>query len=135
MNLQMTTPYHSATFLRRALQADSLFSGASGILLAVASQPLAAFLGLDNAFILVELGIALLLYAAALYWQAGQETLNRWFTIAVIDLNILWVIGSVLLLFTNWVSFTSAGWWAVALVADAVAVFAILQYVGLRRMN
>ncbi len=50
-------------------------------------------------------------------------------------LNVAWVVGSYIILFTNWASLTNAGWWAVAVVADIVTIFAVVQYVGLRRLN
>ena len=49
-------------------------------------------------------------------------------------LDVLWVLGSVALIFSNQIPLTVAGKWAVALVADVVALFAVLQYVGVRRM-
>ena len=54
---------------------------------------------------------------------------------AILLMDIAWVVGSALLLFTGWVSFTTAGWWAVLLVADVVALFAILEFVGIRRLQ
>jgi hypothetical protein len=49
-------------------------------------------------------------------------------------LDALWVSGSVIILFTDLVPLTTVGYWAVAIVADIVAVLAILQYIGLRRL-
>ena len=53
----------------------------------------------------------------------------------VIALDVLWVLGSVLLIFTDLVPLSIGGKWTVALIADIVALFAILQYVGLRRQQ
>ena len=41
--------------------------------------------------------------------------------------------GSIDILVTDWVPLTTAGWWTVAIVADIVAVFAIVQFYALRR--
>jgi hypothetical protein len=54
---------------------------------------------------------------------------------AVIELDVLWVIGSLILIFTSLVPLTTSGKWAVAITADIVTVCAILQYIGLRRQQ
>ena len=47
--------------------------------------------------------------------------------------NLLWAVDSLLLLVTGWVAPTTLGYAVVVGQALAVAVFAGLQYVGLRR--
>jgi hypothetical protein len=133
--LQMSSQERSIHFLRRVLQADALASGLSGALLIVAAKPLAAFIGVGLPLPLIITGAFLLLYAGGLLQQAAQDSLSRRFVTAVIIINVAWVIGSGLLLLTDLVSLTVAGKWAVALVADLVAVFAGLQFYGLRRLR
>jgi hypothetical protein len=41
----------------------------------------------------------------------------------VIELDVLWVIGSLILVFTDLVPLTAAGKWTVAITADIVTVF------------
>jgi hypothetical protein len=48
-------------------------------------------------------------------------------------LDVAWVAGSVIILVLDLVPFTVAGRWTIILLAEAVAVFAILQYISLRR--
>ena len=52
-----------------------------------------------------------------------------------VELDVVWVVGSAVLLVTKALPFTPVGVWAVAIVADIVAIFAIVQYLGLRRMS
>jgi hypothetical protein len=52
---------------------------------------------------------------------------------AVIIADVAWVAGSVVLLLSGWVPLTTAGKWLVALLADAVGILAVIQYIGLRR--
>src|SRR5688500_13919408 len=133
--LQMSSQERSANFLRRVLQADALASGLSGALLIMAAKPLAAFIGVGLPLPLIVTGVFLLLYAGALLQQAAQDTLSRRFVTAVIVINIAWVVGSSLILLTDLVPLTTAGNWAVAIVADLVAVFAGLEFYGLRRLR
>ncbi len=52
---------------------------------------------------------------------------------AVIVLDVAWVAGSALILLFDLVPLTTAGRWTIALLAEVVALFAILQTIGLRR--
>lgn len=124
----------SAAFLRRVIRADGLFSGFSGLLLMAAAAPLAAFLGLSTPWVLAAIGVTLLLYAADLWTIAAQKPISRRLTIAVITADVAWVLASWAIILTGWPALTTPGAWAVAIVSDVVILFAILKYVGLRRM-
>lgn len=119
--------------LRGVLQANMIFSGLSGLLLAVAAAPLRQWLDVPATWPLVVIGIGLLGFAWLLFLIARQSPIDLRQANLIFWLDVAWVIGSALLLFTGWVSFTNAGWWAVLLVADAVALFAIMEFVGIRR--
>lgn len=123
-----------SNLLSRTLQGNGIFSGLSGIVFIVAAGPLATFLGLDAPLVLMIIGVSLLLYAVGLFQTAAREPLNRSFVVTTIVLDAAWVAGSWLLLLTGWLPLTTEGKWAVAIVAEIVSVFAILQYIGLRRM-
>jgi hypothetical protein len=76
----------------------------------------------------------LLLYGWQIYSAAKAENINRGFAQFAVYADLVWVLGSAILIFTSLVPFTTAGKWAIAIVADIVLVFAVLQFVGLRRM-
>lgn len=134
MNTHLTTG-DSSTLLRRALVANALFSGASGVILALGARPLAAFLGLDNALYLIVTGVLLLLYAADLLYVATRPTVNRTAAWLAVALDLLWVTGSAAILLGGWLSLTTAGKWAVGIVAELVFLFALFQYLGIRRLG
>ena len=119
--------------LRRALQGNASFSVVSGALILAMNRTLVEFLGLPSSASLAQLGIALLGYGAWLLWTARREKIkivNAW--IAVI-LDIVWVVGSYALLVG--VRFSIGGKWAVALVAELVFLFAVIEWLGLRRVG
>jgi len=119
--------------LRRALQGNALFSMISGAFILAINRGLVEFLGLPSNVSLTPLGIGLLGYAVWLLWNAKREKiriLDAW--IAVI-LDIVWVVGSYALLLA--VRFSSGGKWAVVLVAELVFLFAVMQWLGLRRVS
>lgn len=121
--------------LRGVLQANMIFSGLSGLLLAAAATPLRSWLGVPATWPLVVIGIGLLGFAWLLFQIARQSPLDLRQANFIFWLDVAWVVGSALLLFTGWVSFTNAGWWAVLLVADVVALFAIIEFIGIRRAH
>jgi hypothetical protein len=49
--------------------------------------------------------------------------------------DVAWVLASVVVVVSGWAPLTAAGVWAIMIVADIVAVFAVAQYVGLRRAS
>jgi hypothetical protein len=131
----ITKNNQGSNLLKNALRGNALFSGTSGLVALAAAQSLAAFTGINPPIIFVVLGIALILYAVDLWWVASRETINRRFAWAAIILDVLWVVGSIAILLSGWLPLTVAGSWTIALLAEAVAIFAVLQFIGLRRSN
>lgn len=118
-------------FLRRSLRGNAWFSGLSATLLFVTARPIADFLGIEAPWIIRTLGLGLLLYAFWLTMIARRPTPDRREVWATVGLDAAWVLGSALLLLTGPVPLTFAGKWAVGIVADIVATFAVLQTYGL----
>jgi hypothetical protein len=118
--------------LRVALLADAAASGVLGLGLALLSGPLASLLGLPEA-LPRYVGAALLVWAAVVLWLATRSRLPRGAVWAVIGLNALWAADSILLLLTGWIAPTALGLAFILVQAAAVAAFAEIQYVGLKR--
>ena len=122
-----------SNLLRNAPRGNALFSGLSGIVSLLAAQSLATFTGLQEPLVFVVLGVVLILFAIDLIWIASPDIINRRIAVAVILLDAVWVAGSVIILLFDLVPLTVAGRWTIALLAEVVALFAILQTIGLRR--
>jgi len=127
----MTTSQPSI-FLRRALLADAAVSGAAGALMLLGAGPLTGLLGIP-ALLLRVAGLALLPYAALVLRLGRSERPARAAVWAVIAVNLLWAAGCVLLLLAGWIAPTGLGIAFVVAQATAVALFAELQVLGLRR--
>jgi uncharacterized membrane protein len=121
------------TLLRRALQANALFSAISGAFLFALNRALVEFLGLSNNVSLAPMGIGLLGYAGWLLWNARRERIKIAAAWIAVILDLVWVVGSYAVLFA--VRFTNGGKWAVALVAEVVFLFAVMQWLGVRRIG
>ena len=119
-------------FLRRAILADAVFSGASAMLLSFGAGALAPLLNLPEA-LLRETGLFLVAYAALVGWLGSRQSMPKALVWTVIAGNAAWTVASIALLFSGAVTPNLLGQAAVAMQAIAVGVFAELQYLGLRR--
>jgi hypothetical protein len=119
-------------FLRRAIMADALVSGATALLLISAADALAPLLDLPLA-LLRETGLFLIAYTALVGWLATRQAMPKLLVMIVIAGNAAWTLASIALLFSSAVSPNWLG--QVFLVAQAMVpgVLAELQYIGLRR--
>jgi len=122
----------TSTFLRWVLLADAATSGAIGLLMMLGSGLLDQYLGLP-ASLSRYAGLSLLPFAAFLVYLARRENLSPPAVWAVIVLNVLWTADSILLLLGGWIEPTALGYAFVVFQAFGVAVFAGLEYFGLRK--
>ena len=123
----------STRFLRHSLRLDGIASGLTGALLLFGAGPVSALIGLSTPSVARMIGAGLVLYAAALLWNAGRARVSRVETVAAVVLNAGWVLGSIALIELG--VLTTLGNVAVAAVALAVLGFAVLEIVGLRRLR
>ncbi len=138
-NPETTASARSATILRRALTANAVFSGICGLLCVTASASIAGVTGIARAEVF-SLGINLEVFCALLIVLATRKDFSRrWvraLLMAVIAMDVLWVVGSAALLLAPAAPLTAAGRWivfAVALVVADVAYFQLRGFLGLRR--
>lgn len=119
------------TLLRRALLADAVISAATGLLLAVGASLLSDLLQLPEPLLRFA-GLALLPFAAFVAVVATRERVSRAAAWAVVLVNALWALDSVVLLVAGWVAPNLLGFGFVLAQAAVVAGFAALQVMGLR---
>ncbi|MEV6398002.1 hypothetical protein AB0M39_25045 [Streptomyces sp. NPDC051907] len=118
------------TMLRRLLALDAVVTGANGLAYALASGPLGRLLGVDST-LLVELGVLLTLFAAGVGALASRPEPAPTAVKVVVDVNLLWVVGSVAAL-AFWFEPTTAGAVWIPMQALVVGGFAVLQWSALR---
>ncbi len=123
---------HPSLFLRRAIQADAVFSGVSALLLTFAGGALAPWLNLPEA-LLRETGLFLIAYAALVGWLGTRQSMPKPLVVIVIAGNAAWTLASIALLFSGAVTPNLLGEAFVAIQAIAVGALAELQYIGLRK--
>ena len=118
--------------LQKALLGNALFSTISGLVILFANRRLVEFLGLPSNASLILLGVGLIGYASLLVFNARGEIKVSDAWVAVI-LDLAWVLGSGLLLLL--VPLSTGGKWLVGMIADLVLLFAVLQWLGIRRVT
>lgn len=119
-------------FLRRVLLADAVASAATGLLMVFCAGLLEQYLSLPRSLLLYA-GLGLLPFAALVVYLATRDSLSRAGVWAVIICNVIWVAESIMLLFSGWIEPNRLGQAFIIAQALVVAVFAEVEYFGLRR--
>ncbi len=118
--------------LKKALTGNAVFSVISGVAILIANRWLVKFLGLPDQVSLALLGISLIIYAVLLWLSARKAKIKITRAWVAIVMDVVWVVGSYALIVV--VPFSVGGKWVVALVAELVLAFAVLQWMGVRRV-
>lgn len=136
MTVQSTSqPNPSSTLLRRTLQVDGLSTALIGIMMAAGAGPAAALMGLDSPLALAIIGVVLVAHGIILFTGANRGRVDprlAWYTIIG---NVAWLGGSAIILLSDILPLTVAGWWIIAIGADIVTVYVVLQFIGLHRQQ
>ena len=114
------------SYFRLALLGDAVASGAAGLLAFLGADVLAELLGLPVS-LLRYAGLVLLLCAAVMSWLGMRPEPSQRAVLAVIGINLFWVVDSVALLASGWVAPTALGSAFLVLQALIVAGFATAQ--------
>jgi hypothetical protein len=119
-------------FLKRVLWFDAATCLVTGTVMLAAAGTVERLLAIP-APLSAALGVVLLAFGAAVAWVGTRPYLLRPAVWAIVLLNALWAIESVLALAFGWLEPNVPGRVFVIGQAIAVAVIAELQFVGLRR--
>lgn len=122
-----------ARLLRLVLRVDAAASGALGLAGLAAAPLLSGLLG-PPVPVLVGTGAFLAVFAGGLLVLASRPEIPRPAALTVVVGNAAWVLGSVAAVL-GWEALTGLGVAVVLAQAAAVAVFADLQWLGLRRLG
>jgi hypothetical protein len=123
---------HPSLFLRRALQADAIFSGVAALMFVFGAGLFASLTNLPETF-LRNTGLVLVVYAALVGFLGTRSMTAKAAVWAVIAVNVIWAIDSFILLGSGWVSPNLLGQALIVMQAVAVGVFAELQFIGLHK--
>ena len=125
-------PITVTPFLRNVLLLDAVATGATAVLALAGASLLGPLLGIPSG-LLFWAGVALVPFVAMVFAVSRRQTVSRAMMVEIIAINVLWVVASFGLLVSGAISPNLLGIAFVSAQAVAVALFAELQYVGLRR--
>jgi hypothetical protein len=121
-----------AGLLRAALRLDAVVTAANGAAYLALAGPVGDLLGMPASF-LRALGAFLVVFAAAVLVTGMSERPAPAAVLAIIALNVIWVVDSLVVLVTGAYDPTTVGSVWIALQALTVAGFAALQLAGRRQ--
>lgn len=119
--------------LQKGLTANGLFSFLSGIVLVVLHESVAQLFSIENstAFQIIGGGLLLFSFAVLVVVKLQKPAL----VLAIVFLDVLWVFGSVVLIFFDPLSISGAGNLVIGAVAVIVFFLAGVQYRSLSRVK
>ncbi|MEN4476827.1 hypothetical protein [Mycolicibacterium cosmeticum] len=120
------------SLLRFVMRADATVCAGTGLLVAMAADPLSRLSGLWAAGEWI-IGAALVAYGAVLYLLAAAPALRR-IGIGVVTANVLIAVATVAVLIAGVLPLTTAGVALTLAVVAATLGCAWLQYLGVRRL-
>lgn len=126
------TAIRASSLLRRVLVVDAVSSGAMGLAMIAFAELLAGLLQLPVELV-SEAGIVLLPFAAFVGFVASRREPARIAVWLIIAMNVVWVVDSIVLLFTGWVAPSALGYAFVIAQSAVVLVLADFEYMGLKR--
>ena len=121
----------SAAKLRKALQANAVFSVVSGLLIVVAEPLVLGWLGLEDVGIW-PVGAMLIGFSGYLFWMSRNSRVPGALVQGVIFGDWAWVGGTALLVYLKASLFSGFGLFLLLDVALIVSILAIMQTRGLR---
>ncbi len=130
-----TQAQQAPSLLRNALRANAVFSGISGLTMTVGAAQIANLMGTGNTLFYVIIGIGLLIFAADLFYFTRHPKISATFAWLAIIGDMIWVIASAIILLTDAFNVSVTGQWLLFIVGDIVLIFAIAQYIGLRKLQ
>ena len=130
----MQTHSQKSRLLERSMIADAVVTGMTGVALFAGAGILHDLLGVPVALMRYT-GLILIPFAAIVFYWSDPARLSRSRAWTVIALNLAWVAASVMLLLADWIAPTSLGIAFVLFQAVIVALFAELQFTGLRKIS
>jgi hypothetical protein len=112
---------------------NALFSSLTGLTILLAQGWVLRILGISKNVSIAVLGFGLLVFAGTLVINARRQQVKRSDAWIAVVLDMAWVFGSYVLILAA--PFSTEGKWVVGVVAELVLVFAVLQFVGIRRIR
>lgn len=127
--------FEHKSLLHKVLRLNAAFSGLFGLVFLLFPSKFSGMFGLSNEMAITITGVLLIGWEIFVFQLIRQPQVSVAGVWTVILGDLAWVSGSIALLLGDWLPLTKTGFWFVAIIADIILVFAIVQYIGLRRQR
>ena len=118
--------------MNKTLRINAGFSFLSGIDFLLFDQTIAQILAGSKIGSLAPMGLMLIGFSVFVFAVSMLRDVNKYLVGAIIAMDTMWVIGSIVLLAFGYAIFTTIGLLLIGLVAIIIAAFAYFQTKGLR---
>jgi hypothetical protein len=132
---ETSQPNEKSSYLRNAMRADAVFGVLSGLFFIIDAGFIAQFLQAGDSFLYMELGLLLLIHSAGLFFFSRTPNVPRWFVIYALAADAVWMLLSIVLMISNSFGIPEVGKWAIFFVNEIVLAFAVLKFIGMRRLS
>ena len=112
--------------LKKALLANAIFSILSGIIFLLFSKEIADLFDLQVNSIFKYIGLTLVFFSATIAYE--NYKLRRPFVLWIIVQDLLWVLGSIILVIFKPFAISTSGYFIIIGIAIIVLYMAIIQY-------
>lgn len=117
--------------LKRSLLSNAIFSSLSGLTFLLAGQSVADLVGLGAPLIYQIIGAGLLGFAGYVAWTATRPPINTFDALQISAADLLWVVGTILLIGLAYGSLNGLGIIAMLVIAGFVLTFGLWQLKGI----
>lgn len=122
----------SDRLLRKSLATNGFFSIVTGAVGAIFSSSISEFMGV-NQVVLVIVGVGVFLFGVGILMDARRPELNLVQARLTVIADVVWVVAAAVLVVVFADLMTTGGNTLLALISVPVAIFAVMQWLGLRR--
>jgi hypothetical protein len=119
--------------LQRALVTNAIFSTTAALIMLIFSTAITNLFGLEERLPFLVIGAGLLFFAGTILFEVKRQRTKAVYWIIIQD--VLWVLGSVVLLLLQPFGISMMGNVLIATVALIVLIFAIWQYLGIQKLQ
>ncbi len=123
------------TTLKNVMMLNAMSSGATGLLFILFSKPAAGLFGVTWPTPFFAVGMFLVIFACLVFYHSRKTPMSKGWIKFIVLLDILWVVESIILVTSQMIAFSTIGSGVIIMVALWVAIMAILQAYGLKKIS
>ena len=116
--------------LKKYLIINSTFSAVSGLAMLILSSNLNELFQIDNIYVFPFIGVNLLFFAAFVWYVSSKQLTNKTLVTTITILDILWVLGSLVIVSLDLFDLSKVGNILIGVVAVWIAFLAYKQFIN-----